>query len=363
MRTPEIFQMVKPVQLLCLLVCILAAAILTQESCAQTARPRSKLGVIVPLSGLAGSMGASLEGALRLAAAANVELIFEDDQCEAKKALAAWHKLTREGVRVFYLACSGSILALAPLAKAEGNLILTSYAGSAEIRKTGTEVIRFNPDALSVADAMKEYFESHPVQNVGLLYEEQDYAVSLANVLGDSLGARIKVRESYPATDTSFKSILTRYLRGDLETLIYIPVGDTAARIVLKELRELGFSKPVIGDVNLCDYPFKLTDFKLSGLCFSARFENPAYFQFEKSYKERFGRISQYPFYDAIAFDVVRILDQYAASDEFRSASGVASLKAHILAGVSGEMAEYSFTPEGEVSGGWRYLRVQKAGE
>jgi branched-chain amino acid transport system substrate-binding protein len=321
---------------------------------APAALAKPAIGVIIPLTGPAGSMGASVEGGLRLAAPKNLELRFEDNQCDNNKTLAAYHKLSDQGVKVFLMACSGGILATAPLVKARGQLIVTPYAGSAEIRNTGTEVIRFNPDGLAVGEAMlRDLHQAGKEKRYALLYEEQDYAVSLAKILKEGLPDQIVSEMTYLPTETSFATLLIRLRRPEISAILFIPVSDTAARVVLKQIRDLGIDKPIIGEVNLCDYPFRLADIGLRGECYAASMEGKKYEDFMARYERLIGRKSQYPFFDAIGYDVIKILDRAAGNNNF----AVPELTRYILQGVEGELMSYRFTPNGEVIDGWRSLK------
>jgi branched-chain amino acid transport system substrate-binding protein len=311
---------------------------------------RLKVGVIVPLTGPAASMGVSIRKALELSTQSEVEFIFEDDLCSAQKALAAYHKLTPQGVKVFYVACSGSLLALAPIVKKTGNLILTAYAGSAAIRDLGTEKIRFVPDAISVLEQMEEYFKENPQLKFGLLFEEQDYASSLAQKIKQRLADRIVVSESYlPATE-SYRSILLKFNSSKIDQLILIPVSDVAVQLIYKELRQLRIGKPLLGEVNLCDYAIKPQDYGLSGLCWKATLSTPGFATFDQKFKAKYGEPTQYPFYDAITYDVAEILANLVAVA--KAQAKVVSpeyLKNEILLGQTGKVATYQFSSTGEV--------------
>ena len=95
------------------------------------------VGIITPLSGEAASMGEFVRKAVELDTYKSFTTRFEDDACDPKKAVTAYNLLKLENIKVFYVTCSGSVLSIAPLAKQNGDLIITAYAGSAEIRKTG----------------------------------------------------------------------------------------------------------------------------------------------------------------------------------------------------------------------------------
>lgn len=304
-----------------------------------------KIGIINPLTGPAGSMGEEVVNAIKLATSTKLQFLFEDDQCDAKKAVSSYMKLKQEGTHIFYLSCSGSLLAVAPLAKQDGNLILSAYAGSSEIRKTGDEVIRFIPDALSVADAMANYvtnMKSRP--KIGLLYEEQDYAKSVALALKEKLGEKVIIEERYVATDTTFRTQITKLKGQRIDVLLYIPTSDKAAQLIYKELQTLNYKPLLVGDVNVCAYPFSPKDFGLKGICFDAGFsvETDAYKQFLIDYKNRYGVESNAAFYSAITYDIFKLLDKSNQKD-------VPSLKRYFLNGIKGEMSDYSFTPNGEV--------------
>jgi ABC-type branched-subunit amino acid transport system substrate-binding protein len=163
---------------------LIVALTFLASAAAGYADERNQVGVIVPLSGGAASYGQGIRGAFNLAAPTAYRPLFEDDQCEARKALTAYQALRRKNVRVFYAGCSGAVLVLAPLAKTDGTLILTAYAASTDIRATGPEVIRLNPDGISEAEELTDYLRAHyPNGKFSLLFEEQDYASSLAHTL------------------------------------------------------------------------------------------------------------------------------------------------------------------------------------
>ncbi len=317
-----------------------------------------KIGIIGPLSGPAGLIGEEVANSIKLASSTSFQLIFEDDQCDTKKAVSLYLKLTQQDVHVFYVSCSGSVLALAPLAKTGGNLILTAYAGSSEIRKTGDEVIRFIPDALSIAGAMANYALKLPVDSkIGLLYEAQDYSKSVAMTLQDKLGAKIISQETYSATDNTFRTQLMKLKSQGINNLFYVPTSGKAVGLVYKELDVLNYRPLLIGDVNACEYTPTPKEFGLKSVCFDAGFttETQAYKDFLVVYKTQYGIESASPFYDSVTYDIFKLIDVYAKS---HSTNNIASgLKTYFLGGVTGGMSSYSFTKNGEVMAD-QYLKM-----
>lgn len=317
---------------------------------------KTKIGVIVPLSGPAGAIGEEVKNSVDLPDLKNVERLYEDDQCDAKKALSAYQKLKAEGVDIFYLACSGSVMSIAPLAKENGDLILTAYAGSSEIRKTGTEVIRFVPDASSVVGEMNAYLTQDKAKKYAVFYENLDYPKSALDSLKQKLGDQIVFAEGYNGDGMSFKSQLLKFKGKDIDGIIMIPVSDKAARIIMKEMQQqkiIGDGMRIIGDVNLCDYAFKPSEFGLHGLCWKAGVSNSGFDAFAAEYKARFGVEAEYPFYSAITYDVMLVL-----SDIISKANNATPqvIIAELLKGQKGRIAEYQFDEGGEVTNAGKYL-------
>jgi ABC-type branched-subunit amino acid transport system substrate-binding protein len=193
-----------------LVIVVVILLVLSQRSSNETVGT-IKIGVIGPFSGPAQTIGEEIMNSILLASSSRLQISFEDDQCDSKKAISSYEKLKLQSVHVYYVACSGSVLALSPIVKEDNNVILTAYAGSSAIRETGDEVIRFIPDALSIADKMAQYSKQiASTSKIGLLYEKQDYSVSVANILKKELGSIIKVEETYSGDDSSFRTQIVK---------------------------------------------------------------------------------------------------------------------------------------------------------
>lgn len=334
------------IRTLCVAVSLMALGVLNSARGEQL-----KIGFILPMTGSAALMGESLSGVVKLAQLKNVSTVFEDDRCDAKLALSAYTKLRGEGVRLFYMACSGSILAVAPLAKQNGDLIVTTYAGSARIRETGPEVLRYNPDAISIAEGLTTLLTPDMLPTA-FLYEEQDYAQSLVTKLESILGSAAVIEKiAYRPDSPSFASEVLRLKQKKSKSIVFVPVGDGAARLILQQMSQQRMGMPILGDVNLCDYPFHPSDFKLSGACVSARFSGKPYDDFLRDYASVVGHAPAYPFYDAIALDLVERVDGVA-----KDGASIAELRTQLLAPFAGKFTRYSLSPDGEAEHAGDYL-------
>ena len=102
------------------------------------------------LTGVAESYGIPLQQAKLLAveeinAAGGIngrelQIIFEDSKCAAADAITAYNKLTDvDGVKIILgTTCSGAMLGAAPLAEADGVIMLSASATSPDIAGAGT---------------------------------------------------------------------------------------------------------------------------------------------------------------------------------------------------------------------------------
>lgn len=316
-----------------------------------------KLGVIVPLTGPSATMGESLAGVIKLLKNNVIDFSFEDDQCDAKKALSAYLKLRDQGVQIFYIGCSGSILAVTPHAKRNGDLVLTTSAGSSRIRDSGDEVIRLNPDAVSVAEGIKGIIQADNLP-LAVLYEEQEYASSLADHIEQLLGQAVIKRVSYRPDSNSYLGEILSIKQHNPKSILLIPVADGPARTILKQLSQARIAADILGEVNLCDFPFKPADFGLHGWCLAAQFHGENYLRFIEQYNQKVGHPSAFPFYDAMALDLFQFLEQLALD----SASDLSAntIKKRILSGFNGSFAEYKFSSSGEITNTLDYLVTTK---
>lgn len=290
-----------------------------------------KVGIINPSSGPAEKRGEEISNVIKLASSTSLEMYFADDQCDPAKAEEAYNSLKKNDIHIFYVSCSGTLLKLAPLVKADGNLILTSYAGAIEIGKTGDEVIRFIPDALSLVNTLFDYSNKIAGSSkLGILFEEQDYSGFVAGELIKKLGtSTIISSERYTSKDYSVASYVSNLKKSGVDTALFIP----------------GIDKN-------CNFPFASKDLRIKSICFDVGFAEKAssglgYDKFLAKYKEQYGIETMNPYYDAVTYDVFILISKYAQTHS--SKSQVKNIKKYFLNGVKGEMSEYTFTPNGEV--------------
>ena len=313
-----------------------------------------KIGVIIPLSGPAASIAEDFNLILNdyQSIAENIEFVIQDDQCSGKNALSAYNMMKAQGIRIYMVACSGSILSLAPLVAEDNNVIVTGYGGSIEIRKTGDEVIRFIPDGLSIAEGVIRFIKQNPNTKYAIFSENQDYPKSIVDKLRQEVGAQIMYVDSYNASDSSFKTHILKLQASVADSVIYIPVSETAREIVYKEMQQLGFNKKILGEVNVCDSTILPKDFGLHGTCFKTVLTTNGFDTFVEDFSNTHARQPRYAFYNAISLDIAKITDRFFKNVDVVTDEVISQFKGTILSGISGDVTSYKFTLDGEVIGG-----------
>ncbi len=324
-----------------------------QKSTPQEVRVH-KVGVIVPLSGPAAKTGEEVLRSIKLKETPYIELAVEDDQCSAKSALSAYEKLNAEGVDVFYIGCSGSVMSVYPKAQMNNDVILTAYAGSIEIRKTDDTVIRSNPDGLSVVESIQKHMDTlGDSKEVYVVYENADYPKSVAEELQKKNPNFIF--DTYKSDDVDFKSLVLRMKQSGINTFLTIPVSDSAYKLLLTEMKRNNLKGMVVGDVNVCDYTFSPSEYGFPTTCWKAGLSEEKTDAYQNLFTSTYGTQSNYTFYNALTTDMFMYLDGVAKNNIFSAKE----IKSDLLAkGFNGVYGSYKFTPDGEIHNPGEYLSV-----
>lgn len=285
-----------------------------------------EIGVILPLTGGAASLGkASLSGmqlaieeynSAKTAGGPTVDLAVEDDQAQPAKAVAAFQKLiVTPGVQlVLGPLTSGSTLAVAPLA-GKNHVVILSPGGSAPaITNAGNYVFRNELSEAYGARAQAELaFSRLGFKSVALLYVNNEYGVGTVSVFRkrfEELSGRIVADEGFNAGATDLRSALAK-IKAAKPGAIFVVFQDEIVNI-LKQRIELGISASVY-TTPVFEDPANLKTLGplAEGVIytyygsFSPDAQTGATADFVAAYKKRFGNAPTY--YAALGYDAARI--------------------------------------------------------
>lgn len=220
------------------------------------------LGFIGPLTGDAANIGQNSKAAVSIAVeeinaaggigGQNLEIIYEDGQCNGKTASNAANKLINVDKVPVILggACSGETSAFAG-ASEQAKVVTLSYCSSVPtLTQAGDYIFRDYPSDLYQGKFGAEYaYNNLGKKKVAVLYVKSDWGTGIEKVFVDSfkaLGGEIVAEEGYEQTSRDLRSQLTK-IKGAKPDLVYF-LGYTEATIPgLKQAAELKLNVPMLG--------------------------------------------------------------------------------------------------------------------
>jgi branched-chain amino acid transport system substrate-binding protein len=232
----------------------LCASFHSRNLSADTAPERITIGVSVPLSGDSAVHGTDIQSFLRFAnetlAENRYDFRFEDDKCSPKDAVAAANKLVHvEKVRyVLGFACSGAILAAAPIFEQARIPVIVTFASSPRIRDAGEYIFRTFPSDAVAGQKLYAYARKKH-RTMAILSEQTDYAQDLKSAFaGSNSGGDLEVIvEDYLPGTSDFRTSLLRLKSKNPEALFIITQGERAFATILDQLEVLRWRPQIYG--------------------------------------------------------------------------------------------------------------------
>lgn len=243
----------------CFVFC-LATSALSQE--------KVKVGISTALSGNGASLGEDIKNAAifanRTFADNRYDLVFEDDKCNGKDAVTIAQKLINiDQIKyVFGFACSGALLASAPIYQRADVLMFSSASSAPQISELGDFVFRTWPSDVHAAQVLYDYISNNH-KMVGVITEETEYAKQLAQAfIGQNNDRKLTIIEETFLTDESdFKPLVFKFKNRKVEAVFINSQTEVNFVQVLRQLRDLKYNGKVYGAF----YPESSTFQKLAG--------------------------------------------------------------------------------------------------
>ncbi|MFH1752299.1 MAG: ABC transporter substrate-binding protein [archaeon] len=220
------------------------------------------LGAILPLTGDLAAYGQQSREAMLLAvdeinedrgiSGKQLEIIFEDGQCNASQTTTAAQRLINiESVPVILgLICSNGTLAIAPMAEESETILFASGASSPDITNAGDYVFRNYPSDSAQGKFDASYiFNTLEKRRVAVLYCLSDYCITLKNVFNpefERLGGEVLAIESFEQSSTDLRTQLTKINELGVEAIYFVSY-DQSATAGIKQAEELGVTAQLFG--------------------------------------------------------------------------------------------------------------------
>lgn len=286
-----------------------------------------RVGVIMPLTGGAASLGASCRNGVLLAveehnaakqtAEPAITAIVEDDKADATTGVSAFLKLTSaDGVgAIIGPLASGVTLAVAPLAERQKVVILSPGSSAPAISTAGDYVFR---NELSEEYGAREQADlAHGrlgFKRVAVVYVNNEYGSGTAQIFRErfvELGGQIMLSQAFNPGTTDFRTVLTEIKTRSPDAVFFVYQDDITN--FLRQRAELQvpvtvYTTPVfespatlatlgaLAEGVVYTYYGEFDPAAASGLTAS----------FVKSYQERFSEAPSY--YSAQGYDAARIM-------------------------------------------------------
>ncbi len=219
-----------------------------------------KIGGIGPLTGEQASYGISTQNGAQIAvdeinAAGGVngkqlELFFEDDECNEQKSVNAYNTLMDKGVNAIVgsvtSACS---IAVSAVSQNDGILQITPSGSAQECTATPNAFRICFTDPIQ-GQTMAQYIVDDGLSKVAIIYNNGDeYSKGIHDAFTakiEELGAEVVCDESFTKGDVDFKTQLTKIMSSGADC-IFLPIYYADVAKISEQAASLGLSLPYYG--------------------------------------------------------------------------------------------------------------------
>ena len=183
-----------------------------------------------------------------------LEIIVEDEKCNAQDAITAYTKLTEvDGVKIILgTSCSGAMLGAAPLAEKDGVVLFSGLATNPDIAFAGDFIFRTSMSDAQVGIDTGNAIWDDGIRTIATMTEATDYAEGVRRTSVDrfeALGGEVLGEERYASDVTDFRSQLTKLIGDEPGALHVSAQSEFTGGTIVKQLRELGYDGPIYSEI------------------------------------------------------------------------------------------------------------------
>ncbi len=221
-----------------------------------------KIGWIGPLSGQYASYGKMVKVGTEIAveeinASSGVDgkslvVLYEDDQLDPKKGVAAFNKLVSVHKVPLVIQAAGSnvMLAEAPIAERKKVVLISPTCTNPKISEAGDYIFRIAPSDLYQGKVIAQVArEELKAESATVLYINNDYGVGLKDVFlarFKALGGEIALSEGFAPDTKDFRTSLGK-VKATKPAVVFLSSLYQEAALILKQAKELGIPVQFIG--------------------------------------------------------------------------------------------------------------------
>lgn len=319
-----------------------------------------KIGAILPLTGDFSFFGVQVKQGIDQALAEinsteeKIKVFYEDDKCLPKEAVNSFSKLVSINHVDFIMgpACTGSIMAIAPLAERAKKYVLALLDTNKTVAELGEYIYALGYSSEDEGILVAEHLSKTNVKKVSVIYEVDAWAEIIRQAFikrFKELGGEILNDEAQIVAGGNsapdYRSVLTKIMRKKPAALFVVPAYNGGH--FLKQFRSLGWQTPVFGpDTFAVTEVLEIAKQAAEGVvCANAIVQEdsePAE-NLRNKLEKLYGQRPTSIFYSALGYDGLQILWKAAASGvgfaqamrEIKYATGVLKVDGFDVDGMS----------------------------
>ncbi|MBW2999881.1 ABC transporter substrate-binding protein [Candidatus Woesearchaeota archaeon] len=184
-----------------------------------------------------------------------LKLLFEDGECNSKKATDAANKLVNiDQIPVLFTICSTNTLAAAPIAEEKKTITFGAMSTSPAISEAGDYVFRISPKDTKGTALLAEHIKENGYNKIALLVAQDAYALSVKQdfeKIFTSMGGDIVISETFSTEQTDFRTELTKIKFSKPQAIMFIPLKTENSVHFLTQMKEIGIELPLFSTRSL----------------------------------------------------------------------------------------------------------------
>ena len=318
-----------------------------------------KIGYFGPFTGLlAQSTGESVAEGFRLAQTQRnligdrkIEVVYEDDSCDPKKAVSAAQKLMNVDKVTILVSgvCSSSTLAVAPLAEKSHVILISPTSASPKITTAGDYIFRLSSPTTGMAQAAVDYLTTQGYTRVAILFENNEYPAGWKDSFISSFKGTVTATEGVTPGATDVKSQLIKLSQSKPQVYVFAVISPAVANAMLKQFKELDIKGPIIGNDT---FSLKVVHQNPEAegvvmVTYSYDVSSPKMISLLQAYKGKYNRDAKEEIYAALGFDTYNALFDSITSCG-NSDPDCVKTKLYGLKNVDGVSGTYSIDQNGD---------------
>lgn len=219
-----------------------------------------KIGIITPMTGSgAGVYHEPLRRGIDLALAEinkdgkQIDVVYEDDQLDAKQSLSAYNSLKMRGIKYYILNGSPSAGAVAPEIRKDGNFSLVPSALLTAYKDDNPRTCRIALTADNYGPAFTDLLlnKMNGKKNIATLISNTEGGIAVFNALKEKFeaaGGKIVQAETFGKDDTDFHTQIAKIKNNKQTEAVIILNWSTTIETMLKQMKQQGLNLPIISD-------------------------------------------------------------------------------------------------------------------